>query len=34
MYKKIEDKRLDESQERAVSMIQEAERLEVCVCDI
>lgn len=31
MYKKIEEKKLGENQEKAVLMIQEAERLEVSV---
>lgn len=30
MYRKIGEKKMDEKQEKAIAMIQEAERLEVC----
>lgn len=30
MYRKIGEKMMDEKQEKAIAMIQEAERLEVC----
>lgn len=31
MYRKIGEKKMDEKQEKAIAMIQEAERLEVCI---
>lgn len=31
MYRKIGENKMDEKQEKAIAMIQEAERLEVCI---
>lgn len=34
MYRKIGEKKMDEKQEKAIAMIQEAERLEVCIMHV